>query len=900
MKTSAEMKQLPPDDGTDARGPDAPGLRESEARFRALTELSSDWYWEQDENLRYVYLSDNFFRKSGVRPENVLGRTRWEIERLTASEFDRRLVDAVHEARRPFRDVIVTHVTDNGSVRYTSISGTPIFDGRGAFRGYRGIGRDVTDQHQMFRSVAESEARISLALAYGNVGIWEQDLASDRVRCSAGVGAMFGFPKDTREVAAEALFDRIHPADRERFAITPHGVADEHLERGFEHRVIWPDGTVRWIYQRGRVMQSPHTGERLRLGIVQDVTERKEAEIALRVSEEKVRVLVELSSDYYWEQDANFRFTVFRQGGFSTTSPPAPDHVGKTPWEIDALGEPPEGWNNRRAALTQHLPFRDVVRHRRTPEGDMRTLLVSGFPAFDVDGRFEGYRGVAKDVTERERYHRKVIESEARFRALTALASDWYWEQDDQFRFTMLSENYYRLMKYPPGTWLGMTRWEVACENLTSEAWAAHRRAVENHQPFHGLELERRDAHGRLHVHSVTGTPVFDASGRFTGYQGVAQDITEAKAAQDALKESEQRFRLLAENTRDIVWISDPSIQHFDYVSQSVLSIIGISAETLMVNPNAWVNLIHPDDEDVALSIPQTQLRGEPVDVEFRLVRPDGELRWLWVRSNPARNSRGEAIVCGITEDITRQKLEHLQHLEDAARQRDALVREVHHRIKNSLQGVAGLLRAHTRHDRPMEALLESAISQIQTIATIHGLQGLGRSGGVEVTSVTDAIARMLQTLTRTPVRLQRYIAPGRRFVLADGEAVATALILNEVLVNAIKHGTPQHMEEGVDVRVSACDDAVEVHVRNRGTLPAGFDLETREGLGTGLELVSSLMPKRGLELDIRAEDGWVASVLTVSTPIIHGMKDPVKAIPSASQTHTTAASDQDLGSWWA
>jgi PAS domain S-box-containing protein len=849
-------------------------LRDSEARFRALTELSSDWYWEQDEHLRFVYLSDGFAERAGISAGQVLGRTRWDIDGLAVNDADRRKVDAIHAERRPFRDVVVSHEAEDGSVRYTSISGTPIFDGNGCFRGYRGMGRDVTDQQRMFRAVAEHEARMSLALAYGNVGIWEQDLASDRVRCSVGVGPMFGLPDDTAEVSAGTLFDRIHPADRERFEITPDGVADAQLEQGFEHRVIWPDGTVRWIYQRGRVMQSPHTGERLRLGIVQDITERKEAEIALRASEERVRVLVELSSDFYWEQDAAFRFTAFQQGGFGTVGPPIDTHVGRTPWEIDALNAPPEGWADRRAKLDQHLPFRDVVRHRRTADGEVRTLLVSGFPAFDFEGRFEGYRGVAKDITERERDHRKVLDSEARFRGLTALSADWYWEQDAQFRYTMLSENYYRLSKFPQGTWLGHTRWDAANTNVSAEEWAQHRRVLENHQPFYDLIVERPDAHGRLTVHSVSGIPIFDDGGRFTGYRGVARDITAAKAAENALKESEQRFRLLAENTRDIVWISDPAIEHFDYVSQSVLGIVGISAETLLVNPMAWVKLIHPDDVAVGLGIAETQKRGEVVDVEFRIVRPDGELRWLWVRSNPARNSKGEAIVCGITEDITRQKLEHLQHLEDAARQRDALVREVHHRIKNSLQGVAGLLRSHARRDRP-ETLLEAAIAQIQAIATVHGLQGIGRGGGVEIVSVTDAIARMQQTLTRTPVRLQRFVAPGLRVILAEGEAVATALILNEVVVNAIKHGATGSPDDGIDVRVSACEQGVEVHVRNRGTLPEGFDLEAREGLGTGLDLVCSLMPKRGLTLTIRADEGWVVSILTIGPPIIHGLKDP-------------------------
>lgn len=844
-------------------------LRQSEARLRALVELSSDWYYEQDEHLRFVAISEGFSRSFGMRAEGVLGRTRWEVPGMVVSDAERQTLDAIHAAQQPFRDVPITRRRQDGSIRRVSISGIPIFDAAGKFCGYRGVGRDITEQEALREAVVENERRMRLALEYGKVGVWERDLGTEVLRWSPNVGPMMGLPHGTSDVPIAELFARYHPQDRERLNCNAGGVSEAQLEAGFEHRIVWPDGSVRWVFQRGRIVRSPDGRAQGRLGIIQDITERKETEFALRASEDRCRMLMELSSDYYWEQDAQFRFTVFQQGTFSKGLPPTEACIGKTRWESDRLIPPVEGWAVHRALLERHLPFQELTLRFRFDSGEVRTLCVSGAPVFDQGGTFIGYRGVSRDITERERAHRRLQESEARFRALTGLSSDWYWEQDPESRFTMISGNIYRMMKWAPGTYIGVTRWDIPYSEVSDEVWAEHKRTVALRRPFHDLMLQRLDGEGRMHTHSVSGSPMFDQDGVFRGYRGIGRDVTAAKAAESALRESEQRFRLWAERTRDIVWICDPDLARFDYVSPAIEEVCGVSVEAFMARPSIWKELVHLDDLDRTVTALEGQTGEKPVDIEFRIVRPDGELRWLCVRTTPTHNSRGEVVVCGITEDITRQKLDHLANLEEAVRQRDMLVREVHHRIKNGLQGVAGLLRSHALRDAVAAPSLETAISQVQAIATVHGLQGMGKGGGVDIGRVAEAIARMLENLTRHPIRLLGYDPPEQRFILAEGEAVATALILNEIIVNAVKHRAQGPADPGVCVSLRLGPRAVRIEVVNPGGLPADFDLDRRTGLGTGLELVCALLPKRGLVLTIRGDNGQVSSALTLSAPVI-------------------------------
>jgi diguanylate cyclase (GGDEF)-like protein/PAS domain S-box-containing protein len=128
----------------------------------------------------------------------------------------------------------------------------------------------------------------------------------------------------------------------------------------------------------------------------------------------------------------------------------------------------------------------------------------------------------------------RVLESEARFRSLTDLSSDWYWELDEEFRYTRIDGNRQSksIMKSAP--FLGKTPWEVGALNMSEEDWMTHRAVLQAHQEFKDVEVQRSEIKGKTYWTSVTGTPMFDAQGNFRGYRGVARDISKRKHAEEA------------------------------------------------------------------------------------------------------------------------------------------------------------------------------------------------------------------------------------------------------------------------------------------------------------------------------------------------------------------------------
>ena len=140
----------------------------SEERLTSVLELSSDWYWEQDENLRFTLFSGKTLRDGRIESASLIGRTRWEIPGARFEPGERAAVQAKLDARQPFSDHEYERVGPDGLARTISVSGVPVFDASGRFAGYRGIAKDITErkraeqlqtlEHSVAHRIAEAES----------------------------------------------------------------------------------------------------------------------------------------------------------------------------------------------------------------------------------------------------------------------------------------------------------------------------------------------------------------------------------------------------------------------------------------------------------------------------------------------------------------------------------------------------------------------------------------------------------------------------------------------------------------------------------------------------------------------------------------------------------------------
>src|SRR5262249_7488822 len=161
----------------------------------------------------------------------------------------------------------------------------------------------------------------------------------------------------------------------------------------------------------------------------------------------------------------------------------------------------------------------------------------------------------------------------------------------------------------------------------------------------------------------------------------------------------------------------------------------------------SWWNSVHREDRQHLREAVQRIAQGGHLDVEYRIIRPDGTIRWIRDRSYPMRAEGDMPLVCGLAEDITERKLAEQRRLTQALHQRDALVREVHHRIKNNLQGVIGLLRQKFRKFPAVVPGIDEAIVQLQSVAVVYGLQGTRADGLMSLADMVEAICASVEGL---------------------------------------------------------------------------------------------------------------------------------------------------------
>jgi two-component sensor histidine kinase len=227
----------------------------------------------------------------------------------------------------------------------------------------------------------------------------------------------------------------------------------------------------------------------------------------------------------------------------------------------------------------------------------------------------------------------------------------------------------------------------------------------------------------------------------------------------------------------------------------------------------------------------------------------------------------GHRVVQGIIHDLSGQKARESQRLVEEASHRDALVREVHHRIKNNLQGVTGLLRGlATRHPELLPAL-DDVVAQVRAIAIVHGIYGSAAGTKVTLRELVHGIARSTESLWQTSFTIDDRTQCSH-CVVAENEAVPLALVLNELMANAAKHRR-LGAAPSIVIDCAAATRCAAVRLSNPGRLPAEFDFDARQGLGTGLNLVASLMPPGGARIFWEQRENVVLTVLELASPVI-------------------------------
>jgi PAS domain S-box-containing protein len=513
--------------------------------------------------------------------------------------------------------------------------------------------------------------------------------------------------------------------------------------------------------------------------------------------------------------------------------------------------------------------------------------------------------GIGQDITERKRADDELKESEERFRQLAESIDDLFWIKTPDFkRVLYLSPVYESLSGRPAEERYSDSDYQpfldrILPEDRESVAEIMRRGARD---PFEiDFRITRPD--GSIRWIRDRGFPIRDQSGQVYRIAGIASDITERKLAEDALRESEERFRELTGNIREVFWITTADFGRQIYISPGFENLTGHPPETLYPGDGhkPFLHFIHPDDLPLLREV--TNDPDQEFDIEYRVIHANGSVRWVRDRGFPIRNQSGQIYrFGGVAEDITARKeaedrlkatTEQLRALSaslQSAREKEAtrIARQIHDDLGGILTGLRWELESLEKmiHD-PGDSWHKKVVMQNKLVAmigltdtTLNVVRRIAsdlRPSILDDLGLVEAIEWQTQQFqARTGIRCCCECSL-QTIGLPDQQATAVFRIVQEALTNILRHA--QASQVGVAVREE--DGALVLTVADNGRGITQSEIFSRDSLGMlGMRERAHLI---GGSVDIVGVPGTGTTLhlrvpLTTMQPAIQSMTSPEPA----------------------
>ena len=608
-------------------------LSESEQRYRDFTNVASDWVWETDEDMRFTYLSERVLEIAGFPAEWHYGKTREEVGLSPADPQRWEEFQQLIAARKPFRDLLLTRELADGRVQWLRSSGMPVFDEVGTFKGYRGAGAVMTELFEAKNLADEAVNLLSDAIENLPVGFSLFDQNDRLVAFNQRYRDVFwrdlnvvdegrSFADMAREVMRlELLADM--PPDPDRW-IQERTTA--HQGAGYSSEVELANG--RWF----RIEEHGTSGQG-KVAIYADITPLKEREAALRESEARLQDYVETATDVMWETDTDHRFT-FLSSRVRADAPGGTDHLlGRTRWDAAGVTDPhgDPRWREHLGILDRREAYRDFHYDSTYVNGDVVHVRSSGKPVFDAHGEFLGYRGTAVDETEQVEAQRRAEAAEAMLTDAIESVPIGIGIFDERDVLVQCNEPYrHTLAGSPHLVELGLSYGEICLRSArignvfgvdpndddAIKTWMAAR-MLDHLECAPAQEAELTDGRWLRVEEHPTSTG---------GRVAIRTDITTLKNREQALQQSELRFRSFAESSSDWLWETDEN-HRFAYVSIDVRERYALDIDTVL-GKTRWE--ISPRG-----SVPEDLWRQHHQDLEAR--RPFRDFKYPWLVDESGR-----------------------------------------------------------------------------------------------------------------------------------------------------------------------------------------------------------------------------------------------------------------------
>jgi PAS domain S-box-containing protein len=706
---------------------------------------------------------------------------------------------------------------------------------------------------QQLADLKEWEQRYKSLVKASPYAVTVTDLKGEIIDLSRETLKLHGYSR-TDELLGKNAFKLIAPKDRERASQNMEKTLKKGLVANLEYTLLKKDGT-RFLGELDASLIRDSRGKpKAFIATTRDVTKQREAEIAIKRSEERYKALFERSLYCVFVHDFEGRFLDANDAALNLLGYKRKDVLSlrlssfldkeQMPLALKTMDEIKKSGSQRK-------PTQYRLRRR---DGEYVWVETEASLIYEQEIPY-AILGIAREITEQKKAEEALRESEKKYRNIFESLSDVYYRTDREGMITEISLSVWAQAGYDPEEVIGHPVTDFYRDPSAREEFTQKLKETGSVNDYE-LQLLAKD--GRVIEVSVSSHIVFDDEGHPVGVEGVLRDITARKRAEEALRESEEKYRTMVEHSvQGIVIFQDFRVV---YANKALADIIGYKVKELMSLSSDKIRvLVHPEDQDLVWGRMRDRLAGNqvPPRYEVRVIRKDGSIIWLEMISNRIEYQGKPAIQAAIIDITDRKQAE--ERIKASLKEKEVMLREIHHRVKNNMQIILSLLRIQSRvvKDSATREMFKQSQNRIRSMALIH--EALYKSEDLAKIDFSDYISRMtthLLSLYREDLGEVSINQEAEGIFIDINRAIPCGLVISELVSNSLKHAFPDRRRGQIVIRMKR--DKKDKHTLTVKDTGVGFpeSLDFREAETLGLQLVTDLVAQLNGTIGMEKKDG--------------------------------------------